>query len=73
MRTPKPKQSVAYKKIVDGIVEIEVAMQRLRENLETGFRNDNTFTEVAQAKKSLDKIRMYVVKLPSEEQNDLPK
>lgn len=67
MRKPKPKESTAYKKVGDGIVEVEVAMQRLRENLETGFRNENTFTEIAQAKKSLDKIRQYVVKLPSEE------
>ena len=62
-----PKESVAYRKVADSIVEIEVAMQRLRANLDSGNRNDNTFTEIAQAKKSLDKLRQYVVKLPTEE------
>lgn len=63
-----PKESIAFKKVIDSIVEIEVAMQRLRENLETsGTRDDGTFTEVVQAKKSLDKLRQYVVKLPEEQ------
>lgn len=66
MPNKKPKQTIVYDKICDAIVEIEVAMKRLRDNLETGFRNGDTYAEVDQAVKSLDKLHNYVIKLPLE-------
>lgn len=62
------KESTSYKKTIDSIVEVEVAMQRLRQELEDGYRNDDTFKEIFQVKKSLDKLVSYVVKLPLKEQ-----
>lgn len=67
MPIKNPKETTAYFKTRDAIIEIEVAMENLKTNLETGFRNENTFAEIVQARKSLDKLRLYVLKLPQEE------
>lgn len=53
------KESLPYKKLIDSIVEIEVAVQRLKDNIDSESKNDNDFAEIVQIKKSLDKLMNY--------------